>query len=494
MALISNQSDLLIDFNNYQSPLVYQYLANIIQENANESYLFYAVLSDGLNNPTLYYIDQKGNKYLTSSTTNDTYIPITSSGVIVRRPILGVGLQTDKISSFILSTTPSKEIAETFKYVALQKSVAVLIDTTNSQNNIVPSNITNNITAPATFTFDTTQSRGADVSKTVEVDVLISSFQYVPAVLNVDYTISYIPNYDTFSVTFITAKQFRLVLKVVGYDSSNNPYQINNGLICVPTGPNNDNVTYYFNATGTSYTNIINFPTIDVQMTPDVVLGTNPESTYAESNVLISPLINTSTGSWSVLNNSTGITTPRVMALSDWEDEISKKCNIQLEVRNKLTNNLVLNPFIGLNSISLYLNVGDYNLKYVISSKKPQVQTVPTTTTTSTTTTTTTTVFVPTFTQISNTDTGPGGTRTQAFQIGTTINVGNVFTLDVYSILVSVTVQSGDTPQNIIQKLITLVNSTAYPYPIVASQGATAYQISLLLDYTHQFAGSASAS
>jgi len=494
MALLANQADLLIDFQNYQSPLTYQYLMNVIQDDIDESYFYYNILSDGINNPTSYYIDQNGNKYTTPSTTSPTYISLSTSGIVVKRPILGVGLQTDKISSFILSGSNQGQIDKIYKYVALQKSVAVLLETTGSQNNLVSSNQTKSIATATTLSFDSTQSRGSDVSKTLQISYLNSSFQYVPATLNVDYTLTGPANKDTFSIKFITPKQFRIVLTVTGYDSSNNPYQINNGLICVPTGINSDNVVYYINASGKEYTNIITFPSIDVNIQPDVLLSNNPVSTYAKSNVVASPDIQLGTGSWIVEDNDTGIQSVRSMSLSDWQDEIDKKCNIQLELRNKLTNNLALNPFIGLNNVSFYLNVGDYNLQYIISARKPKISPTTTTTSTSTTSTTTTTLFVPTFVQISNTDTGPGGVRTQVFQIGDTIQIGNKFQLEVYSIPVVVVVVSGDTPQTIITKLINGVNNTHYPYPIVASPvSGNTKQISLKLDYQHQFGGSASA-
>ena len=49
---------------------------------------------------------------------------------------------------------------------------------------------------------------------------------------------------------------------------------------------------------------------------------------------------------------------------------------------------------------------------------------------------------------------------TQLFDIGTSIQAGDVFTLEVYSHQVSVTAAAGDVPEVIVQKFITAINNT----------------------------------
>lgn len=60
---------------------------------------------------------------------------------------------------------------------------------------------------------------------------------------------------------------------------------------------------------------------------------------------------------------------------------------------------------------------------------------------------------------ISNTDTGPGGTRTQIFRVTTPIIAGATYRVGVYSVDVTVTAVAGDTPTSIAQKIVDAVNS-----------------------------------
>jgi hypothetical protein len=66
----------------------------------------------------------------------------------------------------------------------------------------------------------------------------------------------------------------------------------------------------------------------------------------------------------------------------------------------------------------------------------------------------------PTITQTSNASTGPGGIRTQIFQIGSDILPGNKFQVGVYSVVKTVVAVVGDTPTSIASKLVNLINST----------------------------------
>lgn len=67
---------------------------------------------------------------------------------------------------------------------------------------------------------------------------------------------------------------------------------------------------------------------------------------------------------------------------------------------------------------------------------------------------------LPTITKINETSTGPGGIRTQYFQIGPNVSVGNKFTMSVYSHIVEVVAIAGDTPTSIATKLKNAINST----------------------------------
>ena len=106
----------------------------------------------------------------------------------------------------------------------------------------------------------------------------------------------------------------------------------------------------------------------------------------------------------------------------------------------------------------------------------------------------------PTLTQISNTDTGPGGKRTQIFRVGNDVVAGNRFELMVYSVGRTVTAVQGDTATSIAQKLVAAINNTStsewnqysnhngingFP-PHANSNGA---DITITLNYQNQFGG-----
>lgn len=108
-----------------------------------------------------------------------------------------------------------------------------------------------------------------------------------------------------------------------------------------------------------------------------------------------------------------------------------------------------------------------------------------------------------TFQQISNTDTGPGGTRTQIFQTGSSVTPGAIYSLIVYNVYVSVTVAPGDTPSSICIKMANAINGTSAVswnangsapaggttgFPPVAS--ATVNQVTVVLNYQNQFGSS----
>jgi hypothetical protein len=114
---------------------------------------------------------------------------------------------------------------------------------------------------------------------------------------------------------------------------------------------------------------------------------------------------------------------------------------------------------------------------------------------------------LPSLTQISNTSTGPGGTRTQVFEVGDSVSPGNKFRLTVYSYTNTVTAVAGDTPFTIAWKLRNAINSTTLAqwdtwgsappngtngYPPTAT--ASGNKVTIVLNFQNQFAASASVS
>jgi len=71
-----------------------------------------------------------------------------------------------------------------------------------------------------------------------------------------------------------------------------------------------------------------------------------------------------------------------------------------------------------------------------------------------------TTTAAPSLVQISNTDTGVGGTRTQVAQIDINVPIGATYLVEVYSHRVSYVVVSGDTPNSVLSSLVALINAT----------------------------------
>jgi len=111
---------------------------------------------------------------------------------------------------------------------------------------------------------------------------------------------------------------------------------------------------------------------------------------------------------------------------------------------------------------------------------------------------------LPTLTQISNTDTGAGGTRTQIAQVGFAVAAGYTYTAQVYSHPVTYTAISGDTPADVAIGLRDLINATteaewdsASSAPPTGTNGfkpvatASGANITIVLNYQNAFAFSA---
>lgn len=110
----------------------------------------------------------------------------------------------------------------------------------------------------------------------------------------------------------------------------------------------------------------------------------------------------------------------------------------------------------------------------------------------------------PTVVLISNTDTGVGGSRTQIFQIGDSVQEGNRYVFTVYSHDVTVLASFGDSPSNIVAKAVAAINATTATQwndhgsaPAVGTTGfpptaiANGNQISITLNYQNQFGANA---
>lgn len=112
----------------------------------------------------------------------------------------------------------------------------------------------------------------------------------------------------------------------------------------------------------------------------------------------------------------------------------------------------------------------------------------------------------PSFAQISNTNTGAGGTRTQIAQVGASVSEGDVFSAEVYSHIVEYTAIAGDTPTTVAIALRDLINATsegdwdsASSAPDTGTTGfpptatASGDELTIVLNYGNNFAFSAEA-
>lgn len=106
----------------------------------------------------------------------------------------------------------------------------------------------------------------------------------------------------------------------------------------------------------------------------------------------------------------------------------------------------------------------------------------------------------PTITQVGQSDTGVGGTRTQIFAIGPTVTANNRYTATVYSHVITILANVGDAPSNIAIKLRDAINNTTESqwndfgsapahgtpgFPPTAT--ASGNQLIVVLDYANSF-------
>lgn len=106
--------------------------------------------------------------------------------------------------------------------------------------------------------------------------------------------------------------------------------------------------------------------------------------------------------------------------------------------------------------------------------------------------------IAPSFSQISNTNTGPGGTRTQIAQVGASVTAGNVYTATVYSHPITYTAIFGDTPTTVAIAIRDLINGTSEAAwgPSAPLSGTTGFppvatasgdQLTAVLNYQNAF-------
>ena len=287
----------------------------------------------------------------------------------------GIGLQKDRFRYVIQGDDNVNTYSDTksydFEFLSLQKSISVTKLDTGTGFNLIGNNTITNITTGTTVKLSKSDNRGDEASS--EWIILKTdpngSFQNIAAVLGVDYdfvtgnSIS-----DIIDLQFLTAVNFTITNKCIGYTFSNNPYKN------FPTdlSLNSDIQSYKFNTTSSSFNYELNFPKIvPVLSTVQSVLtiSTNPLTTYANTEVLANYVLDSTLASYKKIEISTGNITLITKSDSDWLIELQTRFNIFLELREDSTNKLITS-IAGLTPATIKPPTkGTYNLQYKLQAK-----------------------------------------------------------------------------------------------------------------------------
>lgn len=305
------------------------------------------------------------SSYIPFANNSWSYVSGGSTSVRFQRPFAGPGLQKDKIYW-------NGSLKATYDYIILQKSVVGAIYSTlvlgvvDEVYILAPSQI-NTVDVNVDFQLDKSTSRGKEVSSTWSIFKTdpLGTFLSIPAVDGVDYSLSTgTLTSDIIRLQFLTNYNFEVRLNVSGYTYASNPY-LN---YPAQTVPNSAAATYYFNTTtapAPTVTYEIKVPKITPELSvPNAVLiGTNPFETYQNQLITVSSVLDIPSGYW---KKTEGLTiTYLTKSDSEWRDEINTNCNVVLEARDKITNELVLTRN-GLGPFTLSFNiVSNYNLQFI---------------------------------------------------------------------------------------------------------------------------------
>lgn len=302
--------------------------------------------------------------YIASSATSWTYDPATGSNPRIRfqRPMNGLGIQKDRVYW-------NGVLKATYQYITLQKSFAIAKYSTLDISGIpvttttLNANSTTTLTTGVLFQLDKGSSRGKEVSSTwtiLKTDPA-GTFQSQPAIAGVDYAMTTgTLTSDIIKLQFLTNYNFEVRLTVNGHTYASNPYQN----FPAQTSTNNSTATFYFQTAVPTVTYEIKIPTITSVLTvPNAVLvGSSPFETYQNQAINVESLLNLSTGYWKKIEGLT--ITPITKSDTEWRTEINASCDVILEARDKVTNELIFTR-TGLGPFSIsFAVVSSYNLQF----------------------------------------------------------------------------------------------------------------------------------
>lgn len=257
-----------------------------------------------------------------------------------------------------------------YNYIYLQKSVAILKykEGANPFTPISP-NSTRSIVTNNVISLDKSSSRGKEVSSVwtfLKTDPN-GTYQSIPAVNNVDYEfVSGGVGSDIIDIKFLSNNNFEVKVTVAGHTFDNNPYMV----FPSQNVPNFNEAVYYFQTEAPAVTYEIKIPELSIGLfvPTSVLIGTTPFETYQNQQITVNSIVNLATGYWKKLEGSLPPVTI-VKTEAEWRAEITSKCNIFFEARDKVTNNLIFTR-TGLGPFTIaFTAASNYNLQFITTLK-----------------------------------------------------------------------------------------------------------------------------
>lgn len=307
-------------------------------------------------------IDLSGSvttNYTIFNSTGATFLPA------VRRPLTSPGKYTDQVITYVkVSQGTNPPLVEEssnnlYNYLIFQKAVPIVkvdgVLTTIGQTLIK--------TTGTTIVLDASLSRGTDVSKQFTIQKKDGFGNWVSALLTTDYTVvSGTETSSTFSISLVSASNFRIIFKAVGYNSSNNNFPVISDardLITI----NEDTTNVIINATGTTGpVEVITLPQIESLLQYSNSISNSPITLYSGTNVVVTGNVLYDTGVWLVDSVEIPVSD------ESWLLELNSSVKVRLYVRNQSTGADVITPLNGLGPHNVSITTpGTYVFKFITS-------------------------------------------------------------------------------------------------------------------------------
>lgn len=290
----------------------------------------------------------------------------------IQRKINSFGLNKDTI--LLYDSNLTLQDSRTSEFLYFQQAVPILRDITSGSNTSIINNYNKTLGIGSIFSMYLGETRGSEISKALEIFVHDVSGDYIPATVGVDYDVVtgvLSPNAsDTVEIRILRNITYKILFKVKGYDSNNNPFVISLGNEeRGKVASNESSLIFYLNQELSIFQNTITFPLITNQFSGTNILSSSPETTYQNSPISIEGIVETSTGVWKVKNTNTNIVNDRVLTLSDWKQEILDRCLLFLEIRKKSDQSLSYQSVTGFGPHQVVLSPEEYLVNFKLIKK-----------------------------------------------------------------------------------------------------------------------------